>query len=231
MVHPSLEAWSLTTNHVISSFENTDMATLKKKRSKGKKCNSILSIPDQPDVLLQLYLSSSHRFYELWIYMLCAWTILFLIFIYEDSSNIYSIKVYIYIYILNKSWRQHPTRHQLYGHLPPITKTIQVRRTRHAGHCWRSKDELISDVLLWTPTYCQVKAGRPAWTYMHQLCEDMGCNPEDLPKAMNDKEKWQERVRDIRPSGTTWWYIYIYIYICYLYIFIYIYVISTYLHI
>ena len=23
--------------------------------------------------------------------------------------------------ILNKSWRQHPTRHQLYGHLPPIS--------------------------------------------------------------------------------------------------------------
>ena len=64
--------------------------------------------------------------------------------------------------ILNKSWRQHPTRHQLYGHLPPITKTIQVRRAIHAGHCWRSKDELISDVLLWTPTYGQAKAGRPA---------------------------------------------------------------------
>ena len=29
--------------------------------------------------------------------------------------------------ILNKSWRQHPTKQQLYGHLPPITKTIQVR--------------------------------------------------------------------------------------------------------
>ena len=41
----------------------------------------------------------------------------------------------------SQSWRQHPTRHQLYGHLPPITKTIQVRRTRHAGHCWRSKDD------------------------------------------------------------------------------------------
>ena len=41
--------------------------------------------------------------------------------------------------ILNKSWRQHPTRHQLYGHLPPITKTIQVRRTRHSGHCWRAR--------------------------------------------------------------------------------------------
>ena len=37
---------------------------------------------------------------------------------------------------------------QLYVRLPPITKTIQVRRTRHAGPCWRSKGELISDVLL-----------------------------------------------------------------------------------
>ena len=61
--------------------------------------------------------------------------------------------------ILNKSSRQHPTRHQLCGHLPPITKTIQVRQTRHAGHCWRSRDELISDVLLWTPSYGRSKAG------------------------------------------------------------------------
>ena len=105
--------------------------------------------------------------------------------------------------VLNKSWRQHPTRHQLYGHLPPITKTIQVRQTRHAGHCWRSKDKLISDVLLWTPTYGCAKAGRPARTYIQQLCEDTGCNPEDLPEAMNDREKWRERVRDIRAGGTT----------------------------
>ena len=66
--------------------------------------------------------------------------------------------------ILNKSLRQHPTRHQLYGHLPPITKTIQVRRTRHAGHCWRSRDELIRDVLWWTPIHGRAKAGRPART-------------------------------------------------------------------
>ena len=63
--------------------------------------------------------------------------------------------------ILNMSWRQHPTRHQLYGHLPPITKTIQARRTRHAGHSWRSRDELMKDVLLWNPTYGQAKAGGP----------------------------------------------------------------------
>ena len=105
--------------------------------------------------------------------------------------------------ILNKSWRQHPTRHQLYGPLPPITKTIQVRRIRHAGHCWRSRDELISDVLLWTPTHGRAKAGRPARTYNQQLCEDTGYCPEDLPRAMNDREEWRERVRDIRVTRAT----------------------------
>ena len=78
--------------------------------------------------------------------------------------------------ILNKSWRQHPTKHQLYGHLPPITKVIQVRRTRHVGHCWRSRDEFISDVLVWTPTYGRAKAGRPARTFIQQLCEYTGCS-------------------------------------------------------
>ena len=108
--------------------------------------------------------------------------------------------------ILNKSWQRHPTRHQLYGHLPPITKSIQVRRTRHAGHCWRSRDELIRDVLLWIPTHGRAKAGRPARTYIQQLCEDTGCCPEDLPRAMNDREEWRERVRDIRAASTIWWW-------------------------
>ena len=103
--------------------------------------------------------------------------------------------------ILNKSWRQHPT-----SHLPHITKTIQVRRTRHAGHCWRSRDELISDVLLWTPTHGRAKAGRPARTYIQQLCEVTGCCPEDLPEAMNDREEWRERVRDICATSATWWW-------------------------
>ena len=68
--------------------------------------------------------------------------------------------------ILNKSWWQHPTRHQLYGHPPPITKTIQVKRTRHAGHCWRSRDELIRDVLLWAPTIWPCKS-RTTSTNIH----------------------------------------------------------------
>ena len=83
---------------------------------------------------------------------------------------------------------------------------VTNRRTRHAGHCWRSRDELISDVLLWTPAHGRAKAGRPARTYIQQLCEDTGCCPEDLPEAMNDREKWRERARDIRATSTAWWW-------------------------
>ena len=108
--------------------------------------------------------------------------------------------------ILNKSWWQHPTKQQLYGHLPLIMKTLKVRQTRHSGHCWRSKDELINVVLLWTPSHEQAKARWPARTYIQQLCADMGCNPEDLPEAMDYSDGWQERVRDIRANGVMWWW-------------------------
>ena len=67
--------------------------------------------------------------------------------------------------ILNKSSKQHTTKQQLYGHLPPILKHIQIRWTRHAGHCWRNKDELISDVLLWTPSNGRAGVERPARSY------------------------------------------------------------------
>ena len=60
-----------------------------------------------------------------------------------------------------------------------------------------------SDVLLWTPSHGRAKAGQPARTYIQQLCEDTGCCPEVLPEAMNDREEWRERVRDIHADGTT----------------------------
>ena len=108
--------------------------------------------------------------------------------------------------ILSKSWRHHTKKQQLYSHLSPVTKTIKVRWTRHAGHCWRSRNELVSDVLLWTPSQGRAKAGRPAQTYIQPLSADTGCRPEDLPKAMDDREGWRERVRNIRTDSVTWWW-------------------------
>ena len=51
--------------------------------------------------------------------------------------------------------------------------------------------------------YGRAKAWRPARTSIQQLCEDMGCTPEDLLEAMNNRKRWRERVRDICADGTT----------------------------
>ena len=108
--------------------------------------------------------------------------------------------------ILNKSWRQQRTKQQLYAHRPSITKTIQVRRTRHLGHSSKSKDELISDILLWTPSHERAKAERPAITNIQQLCADTGHSPENLPGARDHRDVWRERVKEVRASSMTWWY-------------------------
>ena len=89
--------------------------------------------------------------------------------------------------ILNKFWRHHPTKQQLYGRLPPNPKTIQVRRTRHAEHDRKSRDELISYIFLWTPSHRWEKAGQPARTYLQQLSAVTWCSVEDLPETMDDR--------------------------------------------
>ena len=50
--------------------------------------------------------------------------------------------------------------------LPLISQTIQIRRTKRARHCWWSKDELKSDVLLGTPTYRYASVGQLGKTYI-----------------------------------------------------------------
>ena len=104
----------------------------------------------------------------------------------------------------------------------PLTshlKTIPLRQARHVGHCWRGKEELISDVLLWTSSHGLASVGRAARNCLSQLCEDVGCSWEDLLGAMYDRDGWRERegereteretVREIHTVFATW-YTYIY---------------------
>ena len=107
----------------------------------------------------------------------------------------------------NKSWKQHSNKTTIDGHLSPISKTIQIRQTRYVGHNWKSKDEIISDVLLWTPAHERESVGQPKRTYLQQLCVDTGCNPEDLLRAMVDRSEWRERIKEILTNITTWRYI------------------------
>ena len=53
--------------------------------------------------------------------------------------------------VLKKAWKQLFTKQQLFSHWPPISQIMQVRWMRHAGHSWRSKAELKSNLLLWDP--------------------------------------------------------------------------------
>ena len=89
--------------------------------------------------------------------------------------------------ILNKSWRQHPTKQRLYGHQPPVAKTIKVIQTRHAGHCWRSRDELVSDLLRWTRDEQRLDV-----QLEHTYSSSLPILDVDLPKAMDDREGWRE---------------------------------------
>ena len=72
--------------------------------------------------------------------------------------------------VLNKSLQQHLPKQQLGRTLPFALQTIQIRGARHVGHCWRSKDKLVSNIFLWTPTYGHTSIDQPAKTYLSSLC-------------------------------------------------------------
>ena len=101
---------------------------------------------------------------------------------------------------LNKSWRQHPPKQQLYGNLPPITK-IKLDEP-DGGTLLENKDEVIRDVVLWPSLHGRAKAEQTR-TYIQQLCADTECSPEHLPEGMDDREGRRERLRDIRAHGMT----------------------------
>ena len=52
--------------------------------------------------------------------------------------------------ILDRSWQQHPTRRRLYGHLPPITKTILWWRCRWCSRYRRRKGTRRHEFKSWT---------------------------------------------------------------------------------
>ena len=77
----------------------------------------------------------------------------------------------------------------------PPRKLLMLDEPDMRDNTGGSKDELISDVFLWTPSHGRAKVGRPAWTYIKQLCVDMGCSPEDLP------EQWTIETGGEKESG------------------------------
>ena len=102
--------------------------------------------------------------------------------------------------ILKKSWKQRPTKQQVYSHLPPIPKTNQIRQTRHARHCWKSKDKLIS-MFSDGPLHNDMQVLADQQKLIHN--SSIWIQDIDLPKAMKDRGKCQESVKEIYVSRAT----------------------------
>ena len=51
--------------------------------------------------------------------------------------------------VQNISWRKHFTLSQIYGDFQPLSVTLAKRRAQFAGHAFRAKAKIISDILLW----------------------------------------------------------------------------------
>ena len=118
----------------------------------------------------------------------------------KKPNGIYSRMLCI---IVNKSWKQHLMKQQLYSHSLPIFKSIQVRWKRHVEHCWRIKDKLISMFYESYTWMCQ------CWSTcknLQQLCVGTGCSLEGLLGAMDNRARWRERVRKIHASNAIWWW-------------------------
>ena len=85
-----------------------------------------------------------------------------------------------------------------YGNLPKITDTLMIRRLQFIGHCWRKKDEVISELLLWEPKHGARKRGRPATTYVDQLRNDTGLSIAELKSIMGNRKEWMKLVNGVR---------------------------------
>ena len=98
--------------------------------------------------------------------------------------------------ILNRSWKDHPNNKEIYGNIPDICTSIRQQRLRFSGHCWRSKLELASDVIIWQPIHGKRKRGRPRRTYVDQLVDDTLCDVNEIKKVMEDRDCWRKIVKN-----------------------------------
>ena len=88
---------------------------------------------------------------------------------------------------------------------PAILELIikfQVRRLQFAGHCYRSKNEVVIRVILWEPRHGRRSKGRPAKSYINILAADTGDERSELPGLMGNRERWKIIVDSARARST-----------------------------
>ena len=97
----------------------------------------------------------------------------------------------------NLSWKNNPTKAEIYGELPPISKTVARRRAKFAGHCFRANDQVISDLLLWRLP-CPSQGGETDLSQNSDiLARDPGLGLNELARAMANRPLWCDIVSAI----------------------------------
>jgi len=105
---------------------------------------------------------------------------------------------------LGISWKQKLTNIQLYRELPKVTNKIAERRMKLAGHCIRHPELSASTLVLWKPTKGTPNPGKPAITYIDNLCDDLGVeDEEEIKTKMNDRVQWRELSGLVRAGART----------------------------
>ena len=112
---------------------------------------------------------------------------------------------YLHIrFSLNVSWNEHKIIKKLYGKLPRVSETLQIRRLRFIGDCWRRNDETIFNLLLWEAihgkSYTRKEIQR---TPLLHICGSVDrrhrSGQAKLKKdAMEDRAKWKKLIKDVR---------------------------------
>ena len=86
----------------------------------------------------------------------------------------------------------------LYGDLPAILASLQIRRQQFSGHCSRSKDDIVSQLFLWDPQHGRHSRGRPTTTFVDQREEDTGLFRQELPAVMAGRGEWDKLIKSLR---------------------------------
>ena len=96
----------------------------------------------------------------------------------------------------------HVTNNELYGEIPKVSRKVQQRRMRIAGHCMCHSEEMASKLVLWEPTEGRTRRCR-RFTSIDALLEDTGMvNVQELRTIMQDRSEWRKCVQGVgHPDG------------------------------
>ena len=95
--------------------------------------------------------------------------------------------------VLNIHWIHKINNGILYWKLERLSNKIIRRRLKFGGHCLRREDEVVSDVVVWQPTYGTRRRGRPPDSYIKNLERDTGLRENDLRAAMMNRDVWKSK--------------------------------------